>query len=102
MEICIETVFLEKFDSLLTLVPSHSIHEIFRGNKAGMVFDVIPEIVMDIVISPIRFQNIECNHFNSLFLSVYIYNIAKPYKFVNPILTNLMIQFPNNTGYTAK
>ena len=101
MEICIESVFLEKFDSLLTLVPSHSIHEIFGGNKAGMVFDVIPEIVMDIVISPIRFQNIECNHFNSVFM-VYFRNIAKANKFVNPILKNLMHQFPNNIGYTAK
>lgn len=101
MEINIEAVFLEKFDSLLTLVPSHSIHEIFRGNKAGMVFDVIPEIVMDIVISPIRFQNIECNHFNSVFM-VYFRNIVKANKFVNPIPKNLMHQFPNNTGYTAK
>jgi len=101
MKICIEAVFLEKFDSLLTLVPSHSIHEIFCGNKAGMVFDVIPEIVMDIVISPIRFQNIECNHFNSVFM-VYFRNIVKANKFVNPIPKNLMPQFPNNTGYTAK
>lgn len=101
MKIAVKSVFLKEIDCLLTLIPSHGFHEIFGGNKAGMVFDVIPEIVMDIVISPIGFQNIECNHFNSVFM-VYFRNIAKANKFVNPIPKNLLPLFPNNTGYTAK